>query len=156
MIDLLFSLVNFGIVTALIGYFMWRYGLPMLTAKVETEKRELQALREHHKQLVDEFQVLDESIVAQEATCASLMEKISEWKTRVDEKEHEQRAAAQALQELLKRKIEKQSEYHAIKMRYQQLTPLIIKELEESAQSHFKDEMTSYKYLQHVLANLKK
>ncbi len=156
MIDLFFTLLNFSIIVGLAYYAAQRFLLPNLKGKVEQEKTAEQNLRDEHRSILLTQKQVDESIIAQESDCTAFLSKINQWRNVVAMHKTQKEAEARHLQEEAEKRLHLQSQYHMLKAMYKNITPLVVKTLEEDLKSHFSDEHLAHNYLQHVLKGLKK
>ena len=156
MIDLFFTVFNCFLLLGLIAYAIRSYVLPMLKARMEKDKTAEQRMHEEHRTLLSEQRKFDESIAAQEIDCSGFLQKIDRWKQAVEADKIERRKQVDYLKEKIEKRVELQSKYHALRVRYEQLVPLVVNQLEADTRNHFNNERVAHNYLQQVLKHLKK
>lgn len=156
MVDIFFALINFGIIIGLIVYALIRFAIPLIQTKIEQEKQLERSLHDEHHQLVLDEKHVEESLVAQEAMCASLFNKIHQWKNVVVAQNVQQEAEQQHMLNEAEKKMLLQLQYYTQGQRYQQIMPLVTHLLEQDLKAHFIDERVGHAYMKQVLKKLQK
>ena len=156
MIDVIFAIINFALIAGLIAYGIKRYLVPSLQSKVKEEDSALQSMHREHKHLLNEQEMLEDYILAQEKDCSVLTEKINHWKKAVALGIAGKEADFLHRKEILEKKVYQQSRNYALKRTQEQLAPRVEAFLEDDLKKHFSDESACTAYLQHIVKTLKK
>lgn len=156
MIDLFFMILNGAVIGWLIFYAFKKWLIPATKLKQDAERIAEQHLHDEHRQLLINQRHLEESIIMQEADCERFSEKIDQWRASVNGQKAIREIQAHHLQEEALKKLRRQSDYHALHMLYQKVTPYVARELEKELHDYFAHEQRAHDYLQHVLKDLKK
>ncbi len=156
MYDALFTLLNFGIVAAVLYYGWNQYAVPALHAMAQKESATLEGMHEEHRSLIKQSQALDEMIVAQEAECQALSAKVVQWRNAVEEM-HVKKAEEHASKQRRYRQInEEKSEKYRSALLYQKVKPLVLAHVEDDLRVHFQDSHAMSLYMNRLLRELKK
>lgn len=155
MIDLLFTLLNFGIVVFLLGY-LFKRSVPAIKAAVEAEIDREKDLHAEHHQLLAMQHHLDESTVRQEDECARLSTKINEWKAAMETAKREREAELVFHKKELEKRVAAQSGHYRLHTLYNTVSPLVVAELERTLTSYYQDEKRAHAYIERCMGELKK
>lgn len=156
MIDLFFTLFNFGLIIGLIVYSAYRYIVPQLKNKVDEQSQAEQNLHDEHRNLLLTQKQVDESIVAQESECTTYFNKINQWRGAVSHQKAQKEDESKRLKEEAEKRLHLQSHYHMLRTMQREINPFVVKLLEADLKNHFLQEERTHAYMHHVLKNLKK
>jgi hypothetical protein len=155
MIDLLFQIINLGIIIGL-GFYIFRYKMmPGLQTQLEQEQLIMQNLRDEHAQLMLSQTALEESVKAQDSECAILQKKIDQWKDRVAQYMSIEDAEEKRIFIALERKLELQSYNHALRARQKELAPAIVETLEKELKEYFSQQDKVDQYMRSAIVQLR-
>lgn len=156
MVDILFQLLNVGIVIFLGVYVFRNFLAPMFRGKLEQEHLLVQNLHEEHNQLLLSQRELEESLKAQQADCGNLVKRIDHWReevySRYARQEEEKRQMYQAVEE----RVRIQSYNHALKKMQRQVSLTVTDKLEKELTQYFTHQLHVDQYMQSTIEKLKK
>jgi hypothetical protein len=155
MIDLIFQIINLGIVIGL-GFYIFTYKmLPGLRSKLEQEELIMRNLQDEHAELLLSQRNLEESLKEQDVECATLKTKIDQWKETVANQLRLEDVEAKRIFIAFEKKLEHQSYNHALKARQKQLAPVIVETLEKELKEYFSQRDKVNLYMTSAIESLK-
>jgi hypothetical protein len=152
--DLLFTLLNLGLVILAIIYIVQNYLLPQLKDNILTEQIGLVEMHEEHRRLANEQEKIENDILLQEDHAKILFKKINQWRNLV---EMTLQADLLEHQNLIRKSEERRSKSarnYFLHKTYDMVAPLVVKTLEQDFKKKFADPQEGHSYLTQVLKKL--
>ncbi len=154
MIDILFGLLNFGILVAVLTYAVRKSIAPQLREKIIGEHHDFVNLHDEHRHLTGEQKQLEDSIVVQEDYAKTLFKKINYWRNTVDLSTETELVEQTHLRHEADEKAEKQSRNYEIDAVYAEIAPRVVTSLKHELQEQFLDPQEGHAYLSQILKKL--
>ena len=155
MIDIIFALINFAVVVALLVYAFKKYALVQLKEAIVKSYHDFVNLHDEHRQLLQDQQNLEESIVMQEDRAKMLFKKVNQWRNTVDLEAKADQAEQDHLRDDADAKASEQARQYALKSMYNQVAPLVVSKLEQELQDRFSKPDQVHQYIGSLLKELR-
>lgn len=154
-VDSIFAFINFLVVVALLVYAFKSYALVQLKEAIVKEYHDLVNLHDEHRQLSQDQQILEESIVMQEDHAKMLFKKINQWRNTVELEAKADSDEQDHLREDANAKAAKQARQYALKVTYNQVAPLVTHKLERELQEKFSTPDQAHTYISSILKEIR-
>lgn len=154
-IDLFFTLFNFGILVVLVAYAVRHFLVPQMREKIIDDINSLANLKNEHHRLKTDHRSLEESISQQEDSAKYLFKKINRWRNAVDLEHEARNEDDKNLLNKANEKVQTQLHQYVRSKAYDALAPQVYKKLKTDLEKSYADSRTAHEYIATVLDDLK-
>lgn len=154
LVDLFFSLLNFGIIIGVLVYAVKNFLVAQMQKAIIKDYQDFVSLHEEHRHLIEEQKALEEAIVLQEDRAKGLFKKINQWRNMVEITRESEFAVRERLRKETDEKHAEFAHSYALRKAYAEVAPFVVKKLEKDFRKKFADPQEGHAYIAQVLKKL--
>lgn len=156
LIAILFRIINFLVFVALGVYFFKKKMLVTIQQKINEKEVYLKSLQEQDRMLNNQFSSLDDALKKQEEKCASLSEKVVQWKVAQTHYAAKKLQIRNAQLKQMQDRLELKEKY-INKQRFEQAAlARAVQKTKEHLEQHFSTDVTGQSYMHTILKAIDK
>lgn len=156
-IDTIFKVLNFGLVVAVIGYLVRRYGVPYIVSSMKAEQQEQKSLEVKLQDIENLVKEIENAIKQQEQEYQAMQDRFSSWQKIVaDKQEQDQVAMQERAKQIELQNVQKIKSLQVRRLMKQQM-PLVVDNAEKKLQQELEQDSAKRKeYVMALVSFLKK
>lgn len=154
-IDVIFSLINFGIIVVFFIFIFKRFVFPRVKRALAQEKKQQQELIQQGELLTQRIKKVHEEQDQQELVYRTLYERVLTWKKAVADEQEQQIIVYNHIRALLEAKRHKQLEHTMFERIRRVVIDDALQQARQDLMIRFRDARQSERYIQQVIAHIK-
>ena len=155
-ISVIFRLLNFAIMVAIVVYVYYRNLHPAAKEVIHQEELKKEALVTQHDELLDKESELKKKLQDQKNECCYLLTKIDQWRERFDERQKQYENEREKAHERAQKRAQLQSEWLGRNLAYKQIVEHVVEIMREDLKNRFSDEDQQQKYIEQLIVFMRK
>lgn len=156
MIVILFKLLNFVLLFALILYLIIAYLLPDLRAQMKKYIAYVKGLRSSHRDLQKDERLLQKAMSEDKKEQEQLKENVKRWRATVQQERNALLREREDRKNTLLKRFEEHKEDIALYRTYKQVAPEAIEQARQELQKRFARDVVQQKFIKKIMLDLRK
>lgn len=153
-IAIVFRIINFGVIVALIAYLFKSRVLPIIRNRIQNQIDQSQALTVQQETLTKQHQQLLQNLASDEQAVINLKKRVDKWSQVIKQEFAEQQIQKERQCEYVQKQIERREFERVQSKALEVITRTAIEEVEQKMQNVLADQNKSQEYFAHLIKSL--